>query len=97
MRSAAWYWLGRSTSQESGRGLPKPSPMFAPSDTRLIASTPHAMPTSMAPVAISPATRWVACCADPHWQSTVVAPVASVSPACSQAVRVMCWTARRPA
>ncbi|SHT92053.1 Uncharacterised protein [Mycobacteroides abscessus subsp. abscessus] len=34
--------------------------------------------------------RWLACCALPHWQSMVVAPVASGSPACSHACRVMC-------
>ena len=43
---------------------------------------------SMAPVAIRPAIRWLACCADPHWQSMVVAPVCHGSPAASQAVRV---------
>jgi hypothetical protein len=42
----------------------------------------------MAPVAIKPATRWLACCAEPHWQSTVMAPVCHGRPPCSQAVRV---------
>ncbi len=42
----------------------------------------------MASEAISPAMRWLACCADPHWQSTVWAPVCQGSPALSQAVRV---------
>ena len=36
-------------------------PALAPSRTRLIDSTPHAMPTSMVPAAIRSATRWVAC------------------------------------
>ena len=39
-------------SQEPGRGLPASRPTLAPSGTRLIASTPQAMPTSMAPAAI---------------------------------------------
>ncbi len=45
---------------------------------------PQAMPMSMAPVAMRPATRWLACCALPHWQSTLVAPTCSGSPAISQ-------------
>jgi hypothetical protein len=33
---------------------------------------PQATPTSMAPAETRPATKWLACCDDPHWQSTVV-------------------------
>ena len=53
---------------------PRPVPTLAPSGTRLIASTPQAMPTSMAPAAISPAMRCAACCAEPHWASRVRQP-----------------------
>src|ERR1700722_10537742 len=55
MRSAASNWLGRSMSQDSARQL-RSGPALAPSPTRLIASIPQAMPMSMAPAAISPAT-----------------------------------------
>ena len=57
IRSAATYWFGRSMSQPAGRGVPAWVPTFAPSGTRLIASTPQAMPASMAPAAIRPAMR----------------------------------------
>ncbi|COV68046.1 Uncharacterised protein [Mycobacterium tuberculosis] len=50
---------------------------------------PQAMPTSMAPAAINPAIRWLACWPLPHWQSTVVAPTCSGKPAVSQATRLM--------
>ena len=73
MRSAAVNWSGESYGKLSMRGLPGPLSTFAPSGTRLMASTPQAMPTSMAPAAIRPATMWLACCDEPHWQSTVVA------------------------
>ncbi len=75
IRSAATNWLGRSISQEAGFGVPTPVPTLAPSGTRLMASTPQATPTSMAPAAMSPAMRWAACCADPHWASRVRQPV----------------------
>ena len=39
---------------------------------------------SIAPVAIRPAIRWLACWPLPHWQSTVVAPTCSGRPAVSQ-------------
>ncbi len=88
IRSAAVNWSGRSMSQDSARQL-RSGPALAPSPTRLIASMPQAMPTSIAPMAISPAIRWLACWPLPHWQSTVVAPTCSGKPAVSQAVRVM--------
>ena len=53
-----------------------------------MASMPHTMPTSIAPAVTSPATRWFACCEEPHWQSTVVAAVSKGRPAPSQALRV---------
>src|SRR5437879_2055089 len=40
---------------------------------RLIDSTPHDSTTSAAPEPMSAAPRFVACCDDPHWLSTVVA------------------------
>jgi hypothetical protein len=54
-----------------------------------MASMPQAMPTSMAPAAMSPATKWLACCDDPHWQSTVVHATSYGRPDDSQAFRVM--------
>ncbi len=74
IRSAAVNWSGRSMSHDDGRSTERSGPAFAPSPIALIASMPQAMPTSMAPVAIKPAIRWLACCPLPHWQSTVVAP-----------------------
>ena len=53
-----------------------------------MASTPQAMPTSMASAAIRLAMKWLACWAEPHWQSTVVAADSYGSPALSQALRV---------
>jgi hypothetical protein len=60
----------------------------APSPTRLIASTPHATPVSIAPAAINPAIRWFACCEEPHCASTVVAATSYASPMPSHAFRV---------
>jgi len=57
MRSAPTNWFGRSMSHESGRGEPKSVPTAARSGTRLIASTPQAIPTPIASAAMSPATR----------------------------------------
>ncbi len=65
-----------------------PAIAAVPSGTRLIASTPQPIPTSIAPAAISPAIRCTACWADPHWASSVRQPVWIGSPACSQEVLV---------
>ena len=46
---------------------------LAPSGTRLIASTPQPIAVSTAPAAMRLFTKWLACCEEPHWQSTVVA------------------------
>ena len=89
IRSAASNWLGMSMSQDSARIAARSGPALAPSPTRLIASMPHAMPMSMAPAAIRPAIRWLACWPLPHWQSTVVAPTCSGKPAVSHATRLM--------
>ncbi len=106
MRSAATYWLGMSISQEGGRGVPAsalPARAAVPSGTRLIASTPHAIPTPIASAAISPATRCAACCAEPHCASSVRQPAVCGSPACSQAVLVTlfdcspAWVTQPPA
>ena len=75
IRSAATNWFGRSMSQEDGRGVPHSVPLLAPSGTRLIASTPQPIPTSMASAAMRPAIRCTACCADPHCASRVKQPV----------------------
>src|SRR6266700_2661213 len=103
MRSAATYWFGMSMSQEGGRGVPASALAAVPSGTRLIASTPHAIPTPIASAAISPATTCAACCAEPHWASSVRQPVVCGSPACSQAVLVTlldcspAWVTQPPA
>ncbi len=73
----------------SGCGRPKPPAAFAPSGTRLIASTPQPIPTSIVPPATSAATMWFACWEEPHWQSTVVAAVENGRPIASHAVRAM--------
>ena len=85
IRSAPVNWSGRSRSQPSGRGTPGPPKTAAPRPTRDIISTPHAMPTSIASAAIRPAMKWLACWAEPHWQSMVVTPAPAGSPADSQA------------
>ena len=50
-------------------------------------STPEPMTTSWMPAAISAAPKFTACCAEPHWRSTVVAAASIGSPSCSQALR----------
>ncbi len=71
-------------------GTPNPSrlELFEPIGMRLIDSTPHATATSTTPPATSAVARFVACCEEPHWVSTVVAATDMGSPAVSQAVRV---------
>ena len=73
IRSAARNWLGESQGHSGGRGEPGPLTPLAPSGTRLIASTPQAMPMSIAPAMTRLATKLLACWPEPHWQSTVVA------------------------
>ena len=65
--------VGEVPGNSSGREEPGPLNTLAPRPTRLIASTPHPMPTSMASAAIRLLTKLLACCPEPHWQSTVVA------------------------
>ena len=50
-------------------------------------STPEPIATSCTPEAISAAAKFTACCAEPHWRSTVVAGVSTGRPAWSQALR----------
>ncbi len=87
MRSAPRNWFGMSMSHDSARGLPVPSGMLAPSGTRDIISTPQAMPVSITPAWIRPATRCVDCWADEHWASMVVPAVCWGRPARSHARR----------
>ena len=61
---------------------------FDPIGMRDIDSTPQPTAASTTPAATNEVARFVACCDDPHWVSTVVAAVPSGSPALSQAVRV---------
>lgn len=88
IRSAAVNWSGRSSDQDGGNGLPGPAVTAAPRKTRLIDSIPQPMPTSIAPAAISPATRWTACWPEPQAQSIDVQAVVYGRPACSHAWRV---------
>ena len=83
-------WLGRSMSQSSGRGSPRPAGTLPPSGMRDIASTPQAMPTSMVPAAIMSCDE-VGCTAGPSRTArrSSVPPVCWGSPACSQARRTM--------
>ncbi len=57
--------------------------------TRLIASTPPPMTTSMAPDITAWAAKWTACWAEPHWRSTVVPGTVSGNPAARAALRPM--------
>ena len=61
MRSAAPNWSGMSHGKFSGRDFPGPLKALAPSPTRLMASTPQAIPTSMAPAVMRLETKWLAC------------------------------------
>ncbi len=51
--------------------------------------TPPATTTSLVPLMTAWAAKWTACCADPHWRSTVVPGTSSGRPAASQQVRAM--------
>ena len=68
---------------------PGPACVLEPRGMRLIDSTPQAMAASMAPEAMRPAARLVACCDEPHWESTVVAGTVRGRPAVSHEVRAM--------
>ena len=52
-------------------------------------STPDPIIASCTPAAIRAAEKFTACCAEPHWRSTVVPGVSIGRPACSQALRAM--------
>src|ERR1700683_3267089 len=67
---------------------PTPRPELDPRGTRLMASTPQATPTSIAPAAIKLLTKWLDCWEEPHWQSMVVAATSYGRPESNQAVRV---------
>ena len=75
IRSAAPNWSGMSHGKSSGRDLPGPLKALAPRPTRLMASTPQAIRRRWRRPPIRLATKLLACWADPHWQSTVVAAV----------------------
>ena len=63
--------------------------MVEPIGTLLMASTPPPMTMSMAPEATAWAAKWTACCAEPHWRSTVVPGTVSGNPAARAALRPM--------
>src|SRR5262245_25449300 len=74
--------------------LPTPVERPAPRGTRLITSTPHATATSIRPELTRPCPSVSACCADPHWLSTVVLGTLAGSPPVSHDVLVTlnaCW------
>ena len=90
MRSAPSNWLVSSNRSRYERGVGRwPFQLLVPIGTLLIDSTPQATTTSAAPEATRLAARLVACCEDPHCESTVATPVAIGRPAVSQAVRAM--------
>jgi hypothetical protein len=70
-------------------GRPNSPRVAAPNGTRDIDSTPQESATSTTPARTSVAARFVACCDEPHWESTVVAATVIGRPALSQAVRAM--------
>src|SRR5437764_8073444 len=61
---------------------------FVPRPTIDMLSTPHAMPMSYAPAITPCATKWAACCAEPHCRSTDVAGTSHGKPAAIHALRV---------
>ncbi len=90
IRSAPSNWLVSSKRSRYERGVGRwPFQLLVPIGTWLIDSTPHATTTPAAPDATRLAARFVACCDEPHCESTVAAAVATGRPAVSQAVRVM--------
>jgi uncharacterized protein len=72
IRSAPTNWLGRSTSQSSGRGTPGPVQHVGPEPDPAHHLDAAGDADVDGPGAISPAMKWLACWAEPHWQSTVV-------------------------
>ncbi len=52
-------------------------------------STPDPIIASCTPAAIRAAEKLTACCAEPHWRSTVVPGVSIGRPPCSQALLAM--------
>ncbi len=91
MRSAPSNWEVNSYrgKYDFGIGRPKLPLAFEPIGTRLMVSTPQATATSATPAPTRLVARFVACCEDPHWVSTVVAATERGRPALSQAVRAM--------
>src|SRR4051794_41869449 len=59
----------------SGHGEPTSSTHLKPTPIGMcpMCSTPEPITASCTPAAISAAPKFTACCAEPHWRSTVVA------------------------
>ena len=78
-----------SPAAPRGQGEPTSSTHLKPTPIGMwpMCSTPEPMAASCTPEAISAAAKLTACCAEPHWRSTVVAGVSTGSPAWSQALR----------
>jgi hypothetical protein len=74
-----------------GHGEPTWSTKLKPTPIGMwpICSTPEPITASCTPAATSAAPKFTACCADPHWRSTVVAGVSIGRPAWSHALRPM--------
>jgi len=71
------------------KALPCSCWTFMPSAKEMwpMCSTPEPMTTSWMPAAMRAAPKFTACCAEPHWRSTVVAAASIGRPSCSQALR----------
>src|SRR4051812_47471800 len=54
---------------------------------RLMHSTPQAIARSYEPAITAWATKWTACCDEPHWRSTVVPGTCHGSPAATHELR----------
>ncbi len=73
----------------NGSGKPNGSPTVIAELIGIcdICWTPPATTTSIVPDITAWAAKWIACCDEPHWRSTVVPGTCSGRPAASQQVR----------
>ncbi len=75
-------------ARNDGLNGPVPPLEFDAIGARVIDSTPHAIARSYAPAMTPCATKWTACCDEPHCRSTDVAGTCHGSPAAIHALRV---------
>ena len=84
--NCVFSWLSITRRKSALKG-PDPPRALAARGVRVMDSTPHAMARSYAPASTPWATKWTACCDEPHWRSTVVAGTCQGRPAATQALR----------